>query len=276
MLVLAGLNIMKTAIACDLFIRSRRGKNLRPAAIKWYENILSKFSGYFTDLPRHGDECEWFIGSCAAGDERRHGYFRALRALYNFLESRQYIKRNPMKEVSEPERTKKLPKPVHPPDIARIWVRDMSPDVRAAIRFFIDAGARLGECHDLTVDDLFIAPWGYGALVNGKTGQRVLPISQETYQLLKNILPFHYKKDWLCRQVSRTLKAAGVQASAHNLRHTFGTYWDGDLDILQKIMGHSTINTTMIYREVRTEALAKQHHQFSPAKWMLTGQISML
>jgi integrase len=268
--------MMKTIKACELFIQSRLNKNLRPATVRWYKNILLKFTGSYEDLPRSGAACERFIGSCQAGDERQHGYYRALKALYNFLEGRCYIKKNPMREVLEPERIKKLPRPIHPPDIARIWSHEMPPDIRAAIRFFVDAGTRLGECHNLDRDDLFVAPWGYAALVDGKTGQRAVPISFETYQLLIKTLPFRYKKDWLGRQISKTFKAAGVRGGAHNLRHTFGTYWDGDIDILQKIMGHSTINTTMIYREIRTEILAKQHRQYSPARWMLTGQISML
>jgi integrase len=267
---------METVKAYELFIQSRRDKNLSPFTLKWYKNILLKFIGFYEELPRYSVECERFIGSCQAGDERRHGYYRALKALYSFLEGRNYIRKNPMCSVLEPERLKKLPRPIHPPDIARLWSREMPTDIRAAIRFFIDTGSRLEECHNLGKDDLFEAPWGYGALISGKTGQRAVPISVETYQLLKKVLPFRYKKDWLGRRVSREFRAAGIRGAAHNLRHTFGTYWDGDLDTLQRIMGHSTINTTMIYREIRTEILAKQHRQYSPARWMLTGQVPML
>ena len=53
----------------------------------------------------------------------------------------------------------------------------------------------------------------------------------------------------------------------HTMRHTFGTQYilkRGDVFSLQRIMGHRRLETTMIYANMSTEIVARQHRKFSP------------
>lgn len=59
-----------------------------------------------------------------------------------------------------------------------------------------------------------------------------------------------------------TLRTAGI----HAFRHTFGTQAVADdmpLDVVQKILGHSTLNTTTIYVQSETKRAASE-----VGKWM--------
>ena len=52
----------------------------------------------------------------------------------------------------------------------------------------------------------------------------------------------------------------------HTLRHTFGTQYmlnEGDVFSLRRIMGHSRIETTMLYAEMSDRLVAEQHRKFS-------------
>jgi integrase/recombinase XerD len=73
------------------------------------------------------------------------------------------------------------------------------------------------------------------------------------------------------RNAVRTLKAVGGKIGAptirfHLLRHTFATAYirsGGNVALLRKILGHSSISTTMIYEHLQTEDLKSVHHQHS-------------
>lgn len=267
---------MQTIDAVKSFLSVCAAKGLSDQTSKWYKSILNQFAVQNPELPEIPEPIYHFISSCKAGDERRHGYFRAVRAMYNYLERRLNLVPNPMLFVSGPKCTKKNPQPIYPPDVTKVWLQVSDPYIKAGIQFLIDTGARLGELHGLAISDLFETPWGYMAKISGKTGERIVPICYETYHQMMVTLPFPYSKDWLGRKIAEAFRSSGVKGSAHRLRHTFGTYWTGDIDVLQNILGHSTISTTLRYRQLRIELMAMQHHRYSPARNILSGQISML
>ncbi len=63
-------------------------------------------------------------------------------------------------------------------------------------------------------------------------------------------------------------KRAGVaDVHPHRFRHTFGYRYiraGGDVFSLQRILGHTTVATTMIYVNLQGDDIARQHAQFSP------------
>jgi site-specific recombinase XerD len=71
------------------------------------------------------------------------------------------------------------------------------------------------------------------------------------YVFLRNGLPL--RKNFLCTALKRIGKQVDVEVSPHRLRHTFATQLlNGGCAItsIQKLLGHTNLNTTMIYARV--------------------------
>ena len=266
---------MKTGEAAQLFLNSCKAKGLSPRTIQWYGDILRQFVFRYPKLPRKPMQIEEFIASCKGGDERKHGYYRTLRRFFRFLR-RHYKVKNPMELVDPPRRMAKLPRVLTPDELDQLLSFPHKAKIKASLLFLADTGARLGELARLNPGDISQNHVGYIAKVNGKTGFRYVPISWDTCNALVNYLPLGWTTDWLGRLISTAFDDAYVVGTAHTLRHTFATLWKGDEFALQRIMGHSTIVTTVRYRHLRTEQLIEQHNQYSPLRMVFTATRSML
>ena len=266
--------LLKSAIS--LFILSRQSKSLSPETIRWYGSTFKLYGEKFTKVPLKPEYIELFLSGLRAKDERLHGHYRVLRCFYNFLAKRRLIKNNPIELIDPPIIKKKQPTYVLFDDLYKLLSYPHRKDVKAALLFLIDTGCRISELATLTIDMLNETPWGFTATVSGKTGERIVPISYDSYHAMMITLPFKYKPHRLSRLVSLAFQEAGVKGTAHALRHTFATLWDGDELALQKIMGHAHLSTTQGYRHLRAEYLLRQHQQYSPLKMLLSTSKSML
>jgi integrase len=262
---------METLDAVQAFLKSRQAKGLSRFTVSWYRGILLDFAGMFPELPDTPSAIEDFLIRCKAGDERRHGYFRALRAFYRFLYRRFKIE-NVIALVEPPKRQPKRPHPLTLDELDQLLSFPHPPRIRVALMFLADSGARVGEAARLKPQDLTETEWGPVARVTGKTGARIIPVSESTYQALTQTLPFRLSPNRLCRLISRSFRDARVKGTAHTLRHTFGTYWEGDELILQYILGHAHLSTTQMYRQLRTRKMCEQHHEHSPLKMVLANR----
>ncbi|MFA5389142.1 MAG: hypothetical protein WC312_05240 [Candidatus Omnitrophota bacterium] len=262
---------MKTEYTVEAFLKSRRAKGLKSSTIVWYRGILYAYAKMFPELPEKPEAVDDFLISCPAGDERRHGYYRTLRVFYRFAERRLGVK-NIVDPDDEPKRTKKKPRPLTLDELDQLISYPHPMRIMAAIMFMADSGARIGETVNLKPKDFILTEWGPVAIVNGKTGERFVPIEEATYRKLLNVLPFKIKVNRLSRLVSAAFREARVKGTAHKLRHTFGTYWDGDEKVLKDIMGHSRLSTTELYRGFRMKKMCEEHREYSPLKRVLAGR----
>jgi integrase len=262
---------MDTVSAVAAFLKSRQARGLSPLTVSWYRGILNSFAGMFPVLPDNPEAVEDFLIRCRAGDERRHGYFRALRAFYRFL-ARRFKVANIITLVDAPKRLAKRPRPLTLDELDQLLSFPHAARMRTVLMFLADSGARVGEAAHLKTDDLTETQWGPVARVTGKTGARIIPIGEGTYQALLHSLPFHLSPNRLCRLVSAAFRDARVRGTAQALRHTFGTYWEGDEMILQYILGHAHLSTTQIYRQLRTRKMCEQHHEHSPLKMIMANR----
>ncbi|MBU1173298.1 MAG: tyrosine-type recombinase/integrase [Proteobacteria bacterium] len=266
---------MNTWQAVEAFINAQKAKGLSLDTIRWYSGILNLFAQRYVEIPLLPEGIESFIASCKGKDERRHGYYRTMRVFFNFLHKR-YRLQNPMEYIDAPRRKPKKPKPLTTDELDQLLAFPHKPKVKTGLLFLADTGARVGEAANLALRDLNETPFGFVTRVSGKTGDRIVPISTETYQALIKYLPFGYSPYRFRRIISRAFKDAMVRGSGINLRHTFATLWLGDELILQQIMGHSHLSTTRIYRALRTELVSAQHHQYSPLRMVFSRSRSML
>ena len=254
---------MNAVNALDVFLKSRMAKGLSPQTVRWYRGILQAYAAMFPELPDGPEAIDDFLIRCKAGDERRHGYFRALRAFYRFL-GRRYEVKNIINLVDPPKRLPKRPRPLTIDELDQLITYPHSTKIQTALVFLADSGARVGEAARLKPTDLTETEWGCVARVTGKTGTRLIPISNTTYQHLLRVLPLKLSANRLSWLIGRAFREAHVNGTAHSLRHTFATYWDGDELVLQYIMGHAHLATTQMYRQLRTRKMCEQHRQYSP------------
>jgi len=257
------------------FIESRRSKGLADSTIRWYEGILSPFCENCRKLPQKPDAVERYIMSCRGGDERRHGYYRALRAFYRWCHRRLGLK-NPVDLIEAPKRSKKSPIFLTADGLDQLLSYPHKPIIKACLLFLSDTGCRVAELANLNPDDFIETPQGYIAKVKGKTGERLVPLSAITRTAIIRFLPLPFTPYRLRIKIARAFKDAHVRGSSKTLRHTFGTLWMGDEFALQRIMGHAYITTTQQYRHLRTEVLNEQHSRHTPLNQVFARTKSML
>jgi len=291
---------METRAAVDSFLLDREGANRSAWTIEWYTRKLLRFATRYPELPEAPAPIREFLAKIAGEDETKHGYFRAVRALYNFVHrewgfplgsSDKRVDANPIKRVTAPRVRPKVMRSLSLKELHQLlnapngcrepkWhLRDL-----AIITLLADTGTRLGEAL-LTWDRLN----GDSICVNGKTGEREVPILPETRQMLEKLRQWnqaHFgpnpyvflgKKGPLTphglqQAVERAFRRAGLngpRSSPHTLRHTFGRNWlagGGDLRSLQILMGHARITTTEKYTALISAEVFMKHRQFSPVR----------
>lgn len=257
---------MLTTDAIELFIDSRKARGDSPHTLKWYRLILSYYAEMYETLPEQPEHVEKFLASCRGGDERRHGFWRTLRAFYRFLFRRHKILYNPIIDIDPPRRKPKIPQILNIEELRHLINSEKDERVQAYIVFLADTGARVGELDNLQPTDFQTTPWGMVTRLDGKTGPRLVPVSQEAYDAVINYLPVPYKTDWLTRHISQAFKEAKLHGTAHTLRHSMATNWEGSEFALQSILGHSNFEMLRRYRNLRMQKISLQHAQFSPLR----------
>jgi len=272
---------MNTLTALNSFIHSRISANLSPETIDWYRRNLQRFFDSYAELPQDPSPIEDFLASVRGCPDSRHGYYRCLKAFYRFLRKRYQVS-NPIDLVDPPRRPRKVMATLEPHELMRLlhstWanLRD-----RAVVQLFIDTGMRSGELAKMRKCQIKEET----VVVNGKTGQHEVPISEETRRLLLTLASqdgsdeylFHGQRGPLTRRgiyriVRRYMSKAGIggpKLGGHRLRHAFGKNYivnGGDLRSLQEIMGHASITTTQKYATLNLTDTVEKHHRFTPLR----------
>ena len=139
--------------------------------------------------------------------------------------------------------------------------------VKLAARLSVELGMRRGEVACVNVDrDLIDSSDGAALIVHGKGGKtRVIPITESLAGELRKYRGFvfpgniggHISPEWLGKLLSRSMPA-GV--SMHALRHRFTTRAyraTRDLVAVQRVLGHASPETTLVYLQMSDDALRR-------------------
>jgi site-specific recombinase XerD len=273
---------VNTLTAVQSFLHNRRALNRRPMTLDWYEAKLKRFALSCPELPTEPEPIEEFLATVVPDeqDETKHGFYRALKALYRFTCKRHRLP-NPIEFIDPPTRRKKVRSTLTSQEMMMLLTQAQSLRDRAIMSLFIDCGARCAEAASLRKQYIF----DDYIQVDGKTGEREIPISEETRRLLLLLSANDGKSDYvfqgqrgpltrwgIYRIVNTTMhkaKITGPKLGPHRLRHAFGRHYiknGGDIRSLQKIMGHASISTTEIYVELSRDDIVAKHHQFTPLR----------
>lgn len=267
---------MRTDKAISDFLSSCRAAGNRPRTLQWYDGNLRPFGERFDNLPERPEPVEEFLGGIDASLETRHGYFRTLRALYNFTSQRNRI-RNPIRLVRVRNPSPKAIRTLEISEVAFLITGAEDPRDRALLSLLIDTGIRVGEVANLCHWDL----GSFSIWVRGKTGGREVPISELTGRQLSDLGDGEHvftgtqgplTRSGLYRIVRLAMARAGIRGTKrgpHVLRHTFARQWimaGGDIFSLQKILGHTSLTMVRRYVELWAGDVRAQHRKYSPLR----------
>lgn len=261
-------------------IQNRKGV-ITESTIKMHNHILRKMKGFRADLKF----CEITHDLVAEFDKylkvrlnnslnTRHKVLKTLKAYANIAFKRGLLKESPFKEfkikqsdgtftyLSEHE-LRKL--------IALYKEKSFPENILRVLRYFLfacfAAGPRISDIKTLTVEniigDMLVFSPKKTKNVTSKVVQ--IPLNNTALQLINDAMQ-HSDSEKIFQTISdqKTNKVLKLIASAAGIekklsfkvaRHTFATLYlekhPGDIATLQKLLGHSKINTTMIYAHVQ-------------------------
>ena len=262
----------RTADAIGLFLDSRRAKGLSPATIQNYSYQLAVFARAVSGrLPDKPDEIERFLLSRPQWSDRtRETYYQTLRIMYGWLERRGHIKRNPIPQIETPRTVRKVARSLTPPQLEALLMSPKDAQLSAFLYLLADTGLRLGEALSVRLDR--VRP--DTVVVEGKVGEREVPISPKIRRLTLRALPWPWTTTWgVGFAVRRAFRRAGInghRASAQTLRHTFVREWRGDESLLVGIMGWTSARMMKVYRPYDLERAIIQHRYNSRRRRKLT------
>lgn len=184
-----------------------------------------------------------------------------LRQFYRWAQRVELRADNPTDLLNAPRIPRARPRPIPDCYLAAIW-EAADPVERAWIVLGLYCGLRAGEAVRVRVEDFE----GDELVVTGK-GQRVrrVPVRAEVFAALKAVgwpkrgrfFPGMGEKA-ASVAIGRLLRDAGAppRITYHSLRHRAGCEWyraSRDVKVVSELLGHASIETTMIYVEADTD-----------------------
>ena len=187
----------------------------------------------------------------ASNMRTRHARLTDLRAFYRWAVRRSLVDTDPTALLDPIHLPKSLPRPIERPDRVT-HARDADTALMVALGLY--AGLRRSEIAALHSDDVHGT---YLVVRGGKGGKdRTVPLHPELVRMLSGRTGrlFTVSPDTISRRIKQHLASCGITATAHQLRHTFGTELartsSGDLLMIGALMGHANVATTMGYTQL--------------------------
>lgn len=202
-----------------------------------------------------------------SGPSQRRQIIAALRFYYSEVLHRKFFK-----NIKNPKIPKKLPVVLSKKEVKRMIEVTKNPKHKLIIQLMYGCGLRLSEIAKLKISDID-TDRGVLTVRSGKGKKdRQLPIPKS---LIKDLEDSFSRRKYLFegreghlnqRSVYNIVKKASKKAkirksvSPHTLRHSFATHLlesGTDIRYIQKLLGHSRLQTTQIYTKVSKSSLQK-------------------
>ena len=208
----------------------------------------------------------------------------ALRFLYKYTLSREWLK----DRIPYPKREFVLPVVLTQEEVSNVLSNVEHDRNRVVLETIYGAGLRLMEAMMLRVEDVDSKEMRLRVRRGKGAKERyamLSPILHETlreywkkYQPQGWMFPrknpeFHLSESVIQRAFKEAARKAGItkKASVHSLRHSFASHLlenGTDLRLIQELLGHKTLKTTLIYTHVTTKVFRKVADPLS----FLTGE----
>lgn len=288
--------LMRTAVErFAVHIEAVRGYSPRTAAA--YQSDLSQLTAFMAEegleptidnVTREVME-RWIVAMKRDGLKRNSivRHVHAAKSLWNYLLDNDLTDRDPMRRLPTPKRQPTLPTYLPAEELRRLLDAALSQRVAfcafrdyAILATFIFTGVRRSELLNLTLDDVGLDSRQV-RIINGKGSKcRIVPMVGELIDAVSDWLEFRpdcacpelfvslngnplgttqLQRLWSCALARSGIERKGV--TMHTLRHSFATLLlqSGECDLvsIQKMLGHSRLDTTAIYTHVAAADLQR-------------------
>lgn len=218
----------------------------------------------------------------------------ALRTFYRFCLAQGYVKVDPAHALRGPKKEKRLPSFLKESELERLLellgsdTEDISiVRTRTIIYIFYMTGLRAAEL--ISLDDSMVNFVTKEIKVTGKRNkQRVIPFTPETEEVLRHYMALRdaaiqrtddalfvtdkgrrvtYNHVRTLVRDALALVTSSAKRSPHVLRHTFATVMlnhDANLEVIKKLLGHQSLDTTEIYTHTTFEKLKEVYNEAHP------------
>lgn len=265
----------------DSFLAAKKIDGLALKTLKNYRDMLGAFAATL-DKPAARiatDDIRAYIGQLAARglrDSSIQTHINTLRSFFSWLELEDIIRKNPMRKIKSLKIDRmKARRPLTQEELERL--RDGCQDYRekSLVEFLVSTGCRLSEVAGIQVDQI---DWqARRVTVTGKgSKQREVYFSVRAKLMLQEYLAGRKGGTALFvssrvpygpmspRAIEKALQRIGERSGEprrvhpHLMRHTFATnalHGGMDITVIQHLLGHSDPKTTLIYAELRPDAI---------------------
>lgn len=255
------------------YLTSQRRRGLQASTVEWKQEILTAWRAWLRprrladatadDVDRFLDERGEVRGELCS--RTRYHWISQLHVFYAHAMRMDHIERDPTMKVDRPKLPPLFPRPISDEHLVRAMAatKVAAPDLHAWLLLMAYAGLRCCEIARMDRADLLETNTTPVLVVHGKGNKdRIVPAHPVALAALERMgfprtgAMFTRPRGgrWPATKVSsRTngfLRELGIDETAHQLRHWFGTrlYAETrDLRLVQELMGHTDPKTTSHY-----------------------------
>ena len=271
--VLAGqmqvLGITSLPVLVDEFLENKIARGRASGTVSNYRRALQRLVKVCPRLPVNPAHIREAITKPTWRQTTRFLMFTHIRAFFNELE-RLYGCPNPCRMIGQVDRGVAKRRTLDMDQMKAVYdaatvttVRPQyhrfTPRNQVIVLLMLECGPRVSEIANIRAADV-IDGW---VCLNGKTGPRWVPVSNDLTDRMQALAKgdviwenyhgnpmSHRDVDYLVSGLQEKACIAGPRLGTHLMRHSFATNYlreGGGVVFLQKILGHSSIATTMRY-----------------------------
>lgn len=264
---------ISTQQAVDAFLRSREVNHCSPKTLRDYGYFFRPFIAKFPYVPLSYTKLEEFLDNPRWGKVALYDARKNLIAFYHFLEQRKMLPKD-LVEFPPNRQPKTQPRVLSREEILQLWPFIRTHLERCILATLLDTKCRAGELCSMAIEKI----WPDHALVEGKTGEREVPLSAETYALLRATVdsgPIFtaegkvLTKDGVYHRIHDLMERAGLSGKKlgpHILRHSTSVQhilMGGSERLLQHELGHTTPIMTAHYSRLANVQVRKGHQDLN-------------
>ncbi len=237
----------------------------------------TRFLEYIKKSPEHvgEDDIKEFLAHKMSDHSLSNASIALIKASLKFFYTDMLGKN--LSLIKTPKASKKLPVVLTRKEIKDLLDNTENPKHRLLIELLYSSGLRLSECINLKYSELDLNE-GTGWVRLGKGAKDRIFIISDMFK--KDLLEYRDKnscdgKGYIFSMNGRKMSPRGIQHAikkaakraglekdvhVHTLRHSFATHLlENGVDIrkIQKLLGHSNLQTTQIYTQVSSEEIKK-------------------